>query len=140
MKIKARFSTAVSFWEKVSTYTPGEGNTTNWVLFSEGAMSVFPCEWRGKWIAGRNRNETYLADAEGVTERVVVRMPYIPRLYEKLRAHAVLVVKGADKNAIVDGEPNPGSLNVYEVYSGVDNIYEENQYMEFHLARYEVQG
>lgn len=140
MKIKARFTTAISFWEKVTTYAPGEGNTTQWKLYTEGIMSVFPCEWRNKWIAGRNRNETYLADAEGVSERITVRMPYIPRLYDLLRSKSVVVVKGADGKAIVDGEPNPGSLNVYEVFSGVDNIYEENQYMEFHLTRYEVQG
>lgn len=140
MKIKARFTTAISFWEKVSTYTPGEGNSTKWILYTEGAMSVFPCEWRNKWVAGRNRNETYLADAEGVLERVSIRMPYIPRLYEKLRSGSVLVVKGADRDAVIDGEPNPASQNTYEVFSGVDNIYEENQYMEFHLTRYEVNG
>lgn len=140
MKINARFTTAISFWEKVSTYKTGEGNSTEWVLYTEGSMSVFPCEWRNKWTAGRNRNETYLADAEGVLERVTVRMPYIPRLYDKLRSGTVLVVKGADRDAIVDGEPNPGSLNTYQVFSGVDNIYEENQYMEFHLTRYEAQG
>ena len=139
MKIRARWTTAISFWEKVSTYTSGEGNSTNWVLYAEGAMSVFPCEWRGNWIAGRNRNETFLADAEGVSERVKVRMPFIPRLYEKLRSKSVVAVKGADSTAIVNGEPDPGNLNVYEVFSGVDNIYEENQYMEFYLTRYEVQ-
>lgn len=140
MKIKARFTTAVSFFEKVNTYAAGKGSTTTWELYTEGAMCVFPCEWRGKWIAGRNRNETYLADAEGVLERITVRMPYIPRLYDKLRSGSIVVIKGADRSAIVNGEPDPNNLNTYEVFGGVDNIYEENQYMEFHLTRYEVQG
>ena len=140
MKIKARFTTAISFWEKVSTYTVGEGNTTTWVLYTEGAMSVFPCEWRNKFIAGRNRNEVYNVDAEGVLERISVRMPFIPRLYEKLRSGTIAVVKGADGKAILDGEPNPESLNVYQVFGSVDNILEENQYMEFYLTRYEVTG
>lgn len=140
MKIKARFTTAVSFWEKVTTYVPGEGPHTEWKLYTEGAMSVFPCEWRGNFMSGFNRNETYLGDAEGVRERASVRMPYIPRLCEKLRSGSVVVVKGADKSAIKDGEPNPISPNTYEVFAGVDDIYEENHYMHFYLKRYEVQG
>ena len=30
--------------------------------------------------------------------------------------------------------------NVYEVFSGVDNLMEENQFMQFYVTRYEVQG
>lgn len=140
MKIRAKFTTAVSFWEKVNTYTPGEGYATTWTLYSEGEMTVFPCEWRTKFMGGKNRNETYVADAEGVLERISVRMPYLPVLYDKLRSGSVVVVKGADESAIVDGEPNPECLNVYEVFSGVDNLMEENQFMQFYVTRYEVQG
>ena len=140
MKIRAKFTTAISFWEKINTYVPGKGNTTSWELYTEGDMSVFPCEWRSKFMNGRNRNETYAADAEGVMERISVRMPYLPVLYDKLRSGSVVVVKGADENAIVDGEPNPECLNVYEVFSGVDNMMEENQYMQFYVERYEVTG
>ena len=140
MKIRARFTTAVSFWEKVSTYTVGEGNETTWELYSEGNMTVFPCEWRGKFMSGKNRNETFSADAEGVLERISVRMPYIPALYEKLRSGKMIIVKNADESAIDDGEPDPENLNVYEVFAGVDNIFDENRYMEFYLKRYEVTG
>ena len=140
MKLHARYTTAISFWEKVSTYVIGQGNSEQWVLYTEGAMSVFPCEWRTKFMAGRRRNETYDADAEGVLERISVRMPYIPGLYEKLRTGSVVAVKGADKDAIVNGKPNPDSINVYSVFAGVDNVYEECQYMEFYLTRYEVMG
>ena len=135
MKIRARFTTGLSFWEKVSTYTVGEGNETTWELYSEGDMKVFPCEWREK-----NRNETFSADAEGAREQISVRMPYIPTLYKKLRSGKMVIVKDADESAIVEGEPDPENLNVYEVYAGVDNIYDENRYMEFYLKRYEVTG
>lgn len=140
MKIRARFTTAVSFWEKVTAYVPGQGNTTTWQLYTEGTMSVFPCEWRGRFGYGRRGNETYEADAEGVIDRAVIRMPFIPGLYDKLRTGAVIVIKGADDSALIDGEPNPGSPNVYETYGGIDNIYEENQYIEFLVHRYEVMG
>ena len=140
MKIKARFTTAVSFWEKVSTYTAGQGNTTTWTLYTEGSMSVFPCEWRGKLGSGRHGNETFAADAEGFIDHAAIRMSFIPGLYDKLRTGGVVIVKGADGSAITDGEPNPGSPNVYEAFGGIDNIYEENQYMEFNVRRYEVNG
>lgn len=140
MKIRARFTTAVSFWEKVSTYTAGQGNTTTWTLYSEGTMSVFPCEWRGKLGSGRHGNETFDADAEGFIDHAAIRMPFIPGLYEKLRTGGVVIVKGADGTAVIDGEPNPGSPNVYEAFGGIDNIYEECQYMEFNVRRYEVNG
>lgn len=140
MKIKAKFTTAVSFYEKVNTYTVGQGNTTTWTLYAEGTMTVFPCEWRTKFMSGKNRNETYAADAEGVLERISVRMPYIPSLYNKLRSGSVVVIKGADQTAIVDGSPDPNNLNTYEVFSGVDNIMEEDQYMQFYVTRYEVTG
>ena len=140
MKIHARFTTAVSFWSKVSTYTPGQGNTTSWELYTEGAMSVFPCEWRSKFGYGKRGNETYDADAEGVVDRAQIRMPFIPGLYDKLRTGTVVVLKGDDQSGLVDGEPDPGNPNVYEAYGGIDDIYEERQYMEFHVHRYEVTG
>lgn len=136
MKIRARFTSPISFWEKVTIYVPGQGNTTAWVLFTQGTMSVFPCEWRGKILAGKNQNETFLGDAEGALERASIRMPYIPALFEKLRSGAMIAVKGS----IPEGEtgPNLTSQNVYEVFGTVDNMLEENQYMEFQLARYEA--
>ena len=140
MKIKARFTTAVSFWSKTSTYEAEKGNTTSWTLYTEGAMSVFPCEWRGKFGYGKRGNETYEADAEGVVDRAQIRMPFIPGLYDKLRTMSVVVMKGGDNFGLVDGEPDPANPNVYEAYGGIDNIYEENQYMEFHVHRYEVTG
>lgn len=141
MKIRARFTTAVSFWEKVSSYVTGEGNSTSWTPYTEGAMSVFSCEWRGKFGYGKRGNETYDGDAEGVVDRAVIRMPFIPGLYDKLRTGTVVVIKGGDPDSCLEnGEPNPGNPNVYEAYGGIDNILEECQFMEFHVHRYEVTG
>jgi len=57
-----------------------------------------------------------------------------------LRVCSVVCVKGADPAAVVDGEPNPDNPNCYEMVGGVDNMREENQYMEFAVKRYEVNG
>lgn len=136
MKIRARFTSPISFWEKVTIYVSGQGPTTSWQLYTEGTMSVFPCEWRGKILAGKNQNETFLGDAEGALERASIRMPYIPALFEKLRSSAMIAVKGSIPEG--ETEPNLTSQNVYEVFGTVDNMLEENQYMEFQLARYEA--
>lgn len=140
MKIKARFTTPVCFWEKVNTYVAGQGTSTEWKLYLEGARCVFPCEWRGKFGYGKIGNATYEADAEGVLDRATIRMPFIPELYYKLRTGTVVIIKGADRNALKNGEPDPTNPDTYEVYGGVDNIYEERQFMEFHAKRYEVMG
>lgn len=136
MKIRARFTTAVSFWEKVTAYVPGQGNNTSWTLYTEGTMTVFPCEWRNKILAGKNQNETFDGNAEGSLERATVRMPFIPALYEKLRSGAMIAIKSG--NAETDTEPDLTSANTYEVFGTVDNLLEECQYMEFQLARYEA--
>lgn len=136
MKIRARFVTPISFWEKATSYVAGQGNTTTWTLYSEGEMTVFPCEWRGKILAGKNQNEVFDGDAEGALERAVIRMPFIPALYDKLRSGAMIAVRGFLPEG--ETEPNLTSQNVYEVFGTVDNILEENQYMEFQLARYEA--
>lgn len=136
MKIRARFTTAVSFWEKVTAYVPGQGNSTSWTLYTEGTMTIFPCEWRNKILAGKNQNETFDGNAEGALERATVRMPFIPALYEKLRSGAMVAIKGG--NAETDTEPDLTSANAYEVFGTVDNLLEERQYMEFQIARYEA--
>lgn len=159
MKIRARFTTPVSFWEKVPAYIPGEGPKTKWVLYTEGAMSVFPCEWRNKWMAGKNRNETFSGDSDGFLERISVRMPYIPGLYDKLHSESIVVIKGglSDTKTVDVSTYNQGrfnlspmnrqegrktpdltGLNAYQVFGGVDNIYDEGHYMEFFLKRYEA--
>ena len=48
------------------------------------------------------------------------------------------MVKNADDTAIVKEEPDSNNPNVYELWGGVDNVREENQYMEFRVRRYEA--
>jgi hypothetical protein len=49
----------------------------------------------------------------------------------------VVIIKNADSTAIVDDVPDKNNPNVYELWGGVDNVKEENQYMEFRVRRYE---
>ena len=65
---------------------------------------------------------------------------YVIKIKPALRTGGMVIIKGADGNALVNGEPDPGNPNVYEAFGGIDNIYEENQYMEFNVRRYEVNG
>ena len=156
MKIRAKFTTGISFWEKTSIYVPGQGTTATWILYSEGTMTVFPCEWR---MNLRTRtDEKFSGNAEGNVDFDKVRMPYIPRLYEKLRTLTMVIVKGgitekeeneADRynqgeynNVSYGGsgkiEPDLNGTNMYQLWGGVDNMREENQYMEFAVRRYEA--
>jgi len=64
-------------------------------------------------------------------------MRYAPRLCESLRTEHVVVIKNADAAAIKNGVPDKNNPNVYELWGGVDNVKEENRYMEFRVRRYE---
>jgi hypothetical protein len=64
-------------------------------------------------------------------------MRYTPNLYGKLRTEQVVVIKNADSTAIKDGVPDKNNANVYELWGGVDNVLEKNQFMEFRVRRYE---
>lgn len=138
MKLKTRFTTPVSFYTQETAYVPGQGVTTAWEKFDseqidETRLSVFFCEWTGSY------GEMKLsAQAQGVSESARVRMPFIPALYEKLRALKVVIAKNAAV-ILVDNAPDPVNVNAYRVWGGVDNLREENQYMEFNVSRYEVQ-
>lgn len=135
MKLTTKFTTAISFYEKTNTYKKGEGNTTAWTLYTEGTMSVFPCEWRGT-----HGNAAITANAAGVLDSARVRMPYIPALYEKLRTAEIVIIKGADPTAVSQGVPDEMNPNTYTVWGGVDNMQEECRFMEFNVQRYEVTG
>lgn len=138
MKMKTSFNTGISFWEKISTYDSGEGYSNEWKLYSEGAMTVFPAEWRMNFRTRYDKN--FEGEAEGSIDFVRVRMPYLPSLYDKLRSTSMVIIKNDDKDtdAIIDGEPNPDSVNVYELWGGVDNLQEANRFMQFAVRRYEV--
>jgi hypothetical protein len=73
----------------------------------------------------------------GVNDSATIRTFYNPAVYGKLRTEQVVVIKNADATAIVDGIPDKNNANVYELWGGVDNVREENRFLEFRVRRYE---
>lgn len=134
-------TTPVKFYAKSSEYVSGQGMTDTWNLVKSGDYDTFYCEWLGTY-----GDRAISAEALGVKDSATVRTFYNPTIYEKLRSVVVVVIKNADSTAIVctdpkEGDPvctpNKSNPNVYEVWGGVDNVREENQYMEFRVRRYE---
>lgn len=117
----------VHFYAKQSTYIPGEGQSTTWV-----DKGVLYCEWRGAY-----GDRVTAAQALGVSDLATVRTFYQPTIYAALRGVQVAVIKNDDSTGIKDGAPDKANPNVYELWGGVDNVAEENQYMEFQVRRYQ---
>jgi len=119
--------TRIKFYIKESVYVPGQGQTESW----EPTETRY-CRWIGSY-----GEQVMAAQALGVKESATVTMRYLPELYESLRTTQAVVVKNADSTAIVNDEPDKKNPNVYMLWGGVDNVREENQYMEFMVRRYE---
>ncbi len=117
----------VRFYAKESTYVPGDGNTTAWV--DKGVMY---CEWRGAY-----GDRVTAAQALGVSDSATVRTFYHPEIYAALRGSQVAIIKNSDVTGIKNGAPDASNPNVYMLWGGVDNVAEENQFMEFRVRRYE---
>ena len=117
----------VHFYAKQSTYIPGEGQSTTWV-----DKGVLYCEWRGAY-----GDRVTAAQALGVSDSATVRTFYHPDIYAALRGVQMVAIKNADPAGIKAGAPDKANPNVYELWGGVDNVAEENQYMEFRVRRYE---
>ncbi|MDF2591395.1 MAG: hypothetical protein K0S75_861 [Clostridia bacterium] len=137
-------NTPIMLYAKESgAYVPGQGQTNTWALVESitkpeteempaEKASVFYCEWKGSF-----GDRAISAEAIGVKDSATIRTFYNPTVYEKLKTVQVVIVKNADSTAIVDGEPNKNNPNVYELWGCVDNVLEENQFMEFRVRRYE---
>ncbi len=125
-------NTSIQFYEKTSAYVVGEGNTIAWTPIATDGNGVFYCRWQGSF-----GDRQTAAQAMGVSESATVRTFYNPTICEKLRTVQVIIIKNADSTAIVEGVPNKNNPNVYELWGGVDNVSEENQFMEFQVRRYE---
>jgi head-tail adaptor len=119
--------TKIKFYIKISAYIPGQGQTSTWE-----PTETRHCRWVGSY-----GDQVMAAQALGVEYSATVTMRYSPDLYESLRTTQTVVVKNADSTAIVDGEPDMNNPNVYQLWGGVDNVREKNQYMEFMVRRYE---
>lgn len=125
-------TTPLEFWTKESTYVPGQGQTTVWRKIVTDGYSIFYCEWKGGF-----GDRALTAQSLGVNDMATVRTFYNPTIYGKLRTVQVIVIKNADVTAIVNGVPDKNNPNCYELWGGIDNVAEENQFMEFKVRRYE---
>ena len=125
-------TTPIKFYVKESTYIPGQGASTTWALITTNGNSVFYCSWQGTF-----GDRQTAAQAIGVNESATIRTFYNPTIYEKLRSAQVVIIKNADSTAIVDGVPDKNNPNTYILWGGVDNVSQENQYLEFKVRRYE---
>lgn len=130
--LKFNPTTPIEFWAKESTYIPGQGQTTTFAKIETDGNSIFYSEWRGGF-----GERALSAQALGVNDMATVRTFYNPKIYNKLRTVQVIVIKNADTTAFKNGMPDKNNPNCYELWGGVDNVAEENQYMEFRVRRYE---
>lgn len=135
--IKLNPTTPVNFYVKKSGYVNGQGHTSTWEkitikISQTQEISTFYGEWRGSY-----GDRVTSAQALGVNDSATFRMFYNPEIYNQLRTAQVLIIKNADQTAFENNEIDLRNPNVYELWSGVDNIQEENKYMEFRVKRYE---
>lgn len=135
--LKFNPTTPIQIYYKDSTYVVGEGDTTIWQLIEsklteENRASVFYCEWKGS-----HGDRAITAQSIGYNDTATIRTFYNPDIYSKLKGKHCVIVKNADQTAIKDGEPDKNNQNVYQLWGGVDNVHEENQFMEFIVRRYE---
>lgn len=129
--MKFNATTPIQLYAKESSYVEGKGVTVGWQKIQTGA-DTFYCEWKGTF-GDRVLTMTSL----GVNDSATVRMFYNPVIYNKLKTVQVVIVKNADSQAVTNGVPNKANINTYELFGGVDNVQEENQFMEFKVRRYE---
>lgn len=130
--LKFNPNTPIKLYAKTTTYISGQGESTSWALIASASISTFYCEWLGSF-----GDRAMSAEALGVKDSATVRTFYNPDIYAKLRTVQVVVLKNADTTGIVAGVPDKNNPNVYELWGGVDNVKEENQFMEFRVRRYE---
>lgn len=130
--LKFNPTTPLKFYAMVTAYVPGQGITTTWQNVTGGGYNVYYCEWTGTF-----GDRAMSAQALGVNDSASIRMTYSPDVYAKLRTTRVVVIKNADASAIVANAPDKNNPNVYELWGGVDNIKEANQFLEFKVRRYE---
>lgn len=136
-------TTPVTFYVKKSEYELGEGVDSSWTLLEsiitqatetnpERKTSIFYCEWKGGF-----GDRLLSAQSLGVNDMATLRMHFNPLVFEAIRSCEVLVVMNCDGTAFVDGVPSIECKNLYESWSGIDNVNQENQFMEFKVRRYE---
>jgi len=124
-------TTPIKFFTKETTYIPGQGNTTTWQELDSDGYTTFYCEWRTMY-----GDRAITAETLGIKESATIRTFYNPIIYNKLRTTQVIVAKNG-ANILKDGVPDKNNPDCYELWGGVDNVLEENRFMEFRVRRYE---
>lgn len=132
LPLKFNPTTPIKIYTKETGYVPGKGNVTTWEELESDGYSVFYTEWRMMY-----GDRALTAESLGVKESATVKTFYNPVIYNKIRKAETLIVKNIDETAFIDGKPDKNNPNLYELWGGVDNILEENRYMEFRVRRYE---
>ena len=132
LHLKFNPTTPIQFYTKETEYVPGQGNSTVWKSIASGIYNTFYCEWRTMY-----GDRALTAETLGIKESATIRTFFNPIIYEKIRRMQTIIVKNADDTAFTNGEPDKNNPNLYELWGGVDNVLEENQYMEFRVRRYE---
>lgn len=129
--LKFNPNTPIKFYSKETVYVPGQGNTSTWQEIDSDGFTTFYCEWRGTF-----GDRVLSAEALGVKESATIRTFYNPTIYNKLKTVQVIIAKNG-ANILVGGMPDKNNSDCYELWGGVDNVKEENQYLEFRVRRYE---
>lgn len=127
--LKFNPTTPLLFYSKESVYISGSGAQSTW---NKVVDCFLYCEWRGSF-----GDRAIAAQAQGVKESATIRMSYHPDVYRKLVEKQVVIIKNIGEAGIKGGSPDKNNPNVYELWGGVDNIEERNQFMEFKVRRYE---
>ncbi len=138
-----KLNTAVQFYIEKSDYIKGAGHELTYtpienviVRAIEGTeelkTSCYYCAWKGGF-----GERLMAAQAMGVMQMATLKMRFNPKIYEAIKERNVLVVKSMDETAFVDGKPNTTCINLYETWGDIDNVNDENLFMEFKVKRYE---
>lgn len=130
--LKFNPSTPIKIYTRKTDYIPGKGNVTTWQELNSDGYKVFYCEWRTMY-----GDRALTAETMGIKESATIRTFYNPNIYNKITRVQTLIVKNLDETAFVEGQPDKDNPNLYELWGGVDNILEENRFMEFRVRRYE---
>lgn len=123
-------TTPLLYFAQEAEYIPGEGQNVTW-------KKVLPKSLYAEWRGGFG-DRALSAHAMGVSDMATVKTFYHPTLYKALAGSRVLVIKNGDVSAVTNDGPKADNQNLYEIWGGVDNVGEADQFMEFRARRYEA--
>ncbi len=130
--LKFNPTTPIQIYIKSVEYVRNKGNVSVWIRQETDGYDTYYSEWRT--IFG---DRAIAAESLGVKEGANIKTYFNPVLYEAMRRNETLIVKNLDESAFAEGKPDKDNPNLYELWGGIDNILEENLFMEFRVRRYE---